>query len=393
MVETDPAHALIEALKRQGDLDDPRVEAAFRAIPRQWFLPDLPPDKVYVDEAVPIKRDADGTVLSSSSQPSMMAMMLRQLRLRPGDNVLEIGTGTGYNAALMQTIVGENGMVTTIELDIDLARQASDHLQQAQLGQVRVVQGDGAFGYAPRASYDRMIATVGIWDVPLKWQEQLKADGILVAPLWLDAFQVSAAFRFDADGSLYSEDNLPCGFIRLRGPAAGPDVYTRVGSSGLWIISNTATTLDGAALNALLSDDLTETHLGMNLNASVYWQSFVPFLMLNAAEGIDFGTYTLLANQPNYGLEGPGFALIAPGSAVFVPYSGQGKTFAFAGSDTLIVLQETLSAWETAGRPGRDKLRVRLTPIERSISTPKEGKLYLRRDHSLHVWLEGNAGT
>jgi protein-L-isoaspartate(D-aspartate) O-methyltransferase len=389
MAETgDPAQALIEALKRHGDLDDPQVEAAFRAIPRHLFLPDLPLDKVYIDEAVPIKRDADGTVLSSSSQPSMMAMMLSQLRLRRGDNVLEIGAGTGYNAALMQYIVGDSGMVTTIELDADLAKQARDHLQQAQLGQVRVVEADGSLGYAPRAAYDRIIATVGIWDVPAKWIEQLKQDGILVAPLWLDALQFSAALRFESDSILISDHNLPCGFIRLRGPASGPDVYTHVASSGLWIVSNSSQNLDGAALHNLLSDDMTEAFLGAPLTSAEYWQGFVPYLMLHAPEGFEFGVYMLAANQPAYGLEGPGFTLITQGSAVFTPYAGQGKTYSVAGSDALIALQEALADWEAGGRPGRDQLRIRLVPIPHGIPTQKKGKLYTRHDHYVEVWLE-----
>ena len=110
------AESLIDSLKEARLLDAP-LEAAFRAVPRAAFLPNLTPDQAYKDEAVPVKIDEDGTVLSSSSQPSMMAIMLRQLDLKPEQNVLEIGTGTGYNAALMQHIVGDEGRVTSIEID------------------------------------------------------------------------------------------------------------------------------------------------------------------------------------------------------------------------------------------------------------------------------------
>jgi len=100
--------ALVDALLRRGAITDPRVEAAFRAIPRHLFLPDVPLAEVYRDQAIPTKI-RDGEAISSSSQPEIMATMLDQLRLAPGLRVLEIGAGTGYNAALMAHIVGEKG--------------------------------------------------------------------------------------------------------------------------------------------------------------------------------------------------------------------------------------------------------------------------------------------
>lgn len=249
MSTTDPAQALrqtlVHSLKQKGELTDPRMEAAFLAVPRHAFLPDIPVEQAYADEAVPIKRDPDGSVISSASQPTMIAMMLRQLRLSPGDNVLEIGAGTGYNAALMQHVVGEEGTVTTLELDKDMVQIAEINLQRISSGSnVRVVHADGAAGYAPRASYDRIIATVGVWDIPEAWIKQLKPKGIIVAPLWIDAGQVSASFTIQSDDTLYSPQNLPCGFIQLRGMAAGPAVVRRVGSSSLVLISNEVISID-----------------------------------------------------------------------------------------------------------------------------------------------------
>src|SRR5215207_5816459 len=184
--------ALIDSLKRRGDLLDAHIEAAFRAVPRHFFLPNASLEDAYADDAIPVKRDDSGTVLSSCSQPAMIAGMLAQLRLNPGDNVLEIGTGTGYAAALMQHIVGKNGKVTTVELDQDLVRMATDNLQRVSLAsKVNVVHADGSVGYAPRASYDRIIITASVWDIAPAWVTQLKANGLLVAPLWLDAIQVS----------------------------------------------------------------------------------------------------------------------------------------------------------------------------------------------------------
>src|SRR5690606_28787823 len=110
------------------------------------------------------------------------------------------------------------GNVTSLDIDNEMVQLAQKNLQRAGYGSiVRVVAADGALGYAPRASYDRIIATVGVWNIPAAWVKQLKPRGLIIAPLWLDSIQVSGSFQLQSDNSLLSQDNLPCGFIRLRG--------------------------------------------------------------------------------------------------------------------------------------------------------------------------------
>ena len=101
-----------------------RVAAALRAVPRHLFLPELPPQAAYRDEAIVTKRDQAGQPISSSSQPAIMAIMLDQLDLAPGQRVLEIGAGTGYNAALISHVVGAQGQVTSVDIDPELVVQA-----------------------------------------------------------------------------------------------------------------------------------------------------------------------------------------------------------------------------------------------------------------------------
>jgi protein-L-isoaspartate(D-aspartate) O-methyltransferase len=388
-----PARALVETLKRKGDLRDARVEAAFLEVPRHLFLPELTLEQAYADEAVPTKRDSDGTPISSCSQPSMIAIMLEQLQLQPGHNVLEIGAGTGYNAALMQQIVGPAGHVTTIELDPQIAEQASDHLMRAGMSAVNVVPGDGAAGCPPRAAYDRIMATAGIWDVPHPWVRQLKQRGILVAPLWIDAFQVSAAFHARPDGSLISEQNLPCGFIRLRGAAAGPNVQVRVGSSALFLTSSTALHVDGAAIAMLLAEDAADDHLGQALVSVEEWHGFLNFLSLYLAPEYILAGYVIAGEQKPFGLEGQGFAVLTRGSACFVPLRGQGAARYFGGGDALLAVREMLDQWGAAGRPGSDRLRLELTPRERSLILEPARvvngvRIFPRFDHELRMWID-----
>jgi protein-L-isoaspartate(D-aspartate) O-methyltransferase len=380
------AQRLVDELKRKGDLRDPTFEAAFLAVPRHLFLPNVPLEEVYKDDAIPTKRDPDGRIVSSSSQPTMMLIMLEQLRLRRGHNVLEIGTGTGYNAAIMQHIVEDEGRVTTIELDIDVARQAEENLQRALMRQILVVTRDGAQGYPPRASYDRILVTAGIWDVTRAWVQQLRPDGILVAPLWLDAFQVSAAFRPQRDGTLYSSDNRPCGFVPLRGGAAGQQGLMQVGNAGLFL-NGDVSGLDSAAIDSLLSDDAEDNHLGLPVSASEYWQGFMSYVMLHVPPEYRFVGYSAQDEHKPYGIEGQGFALLTRGSACFVPLNRGGAVRCFAGADAFLLLHDLLTAWDKANRPGVNRLRLLLTPLRTGLPAAR-GKQFVRREHVLQAWYE-----
>ena len=383
----DDAESLIETL-RQANLLDAPLEAAFRAIPRAAFLPDLPPDEVYKDEALPTKVDADGTVLSSSSQPSMMAIMLRQLDVQPGMNVLEIGTGTGYNAALMQCLVGAEGKVTTVEIDSEVVERARANLQRVAMSEVLVVEGDGAQGFAPRASYDRIMVTAGVWDVPEAWVRQMKPKSILVAPLWLEGFEISAALRPQPDGSLFSGDNRLCAFIPLRGQAAAPETAVRIGTSGLYV--NAGEKFDTTALQMLLSDDAEDNYLGVAFTPSEYWHSFLTYLILHVPDEFILARYAVTKDAPAYGLSGHGFALMTQGSVCFVGVGGRGAARNFGSADALLAAQDVLAAWQADRKPRQEGLRLRLVPHGSFEHEP--GKRFQRREHDVLAWLEAEGG-
>uniref|UniRef100_UPI003F493476 methyltransferase domain-containing protein n=1 Tax=Amycolatopsis sp. CA-096443 TaxID=3239919 RepID=UPI003F493476 len=130
---------------------------------------------------------ADGDFPSSScSQPSVVADMLNALDLRPGARVLEIGTGTGWNAALLARRVGPAGRVTTIEVDPGVADGARRALAAAGVA-AEIVVGDGVHGWAESAPYDRIVATASVRElVPREWLAQLRPGGRLVAPWGTD---------------------------------------------------------------------------------------------------------------------------------------------------------------------------------------------------------------
>lgn len=213
--------ALVDTLRASGVFRDPEVERALRTVPRHLFLPGVSLNEAYADIAVPT-RWQDGVAISSASQPAIVAVMLEQLRVRAGMRVLEVGAGTGYNAALLTELVGPGGSVTTVDIDQDIVDDAEAHLAAAGYNDVRAIVGDGGLGWPPGAPYDRIILTVGAGDITPAWFEQLVDGGLLVLPLWLGGGQASVAFR-KRDGTLTSESVAPCGFMRLRGQEASSE--------------------------------------------------------------------------------------------------------------------------------------------------------------------------
>jgi protein-L-isoaspartate(D-aspartate) O-methyltransferase len=204
-----------------------RVAAALHAVPRHLFLPEQRPEAAYRDDAIVTKRDEAGQPISSSSQPAIMAIMLDQLGLAPGHRVLEIGAGTGYNAALISHVVGPTGQVTSVDIDPELVAAAREHLACAGFGDVTVTCADGAGGYPERAPYDRIIATVGVSDLAPAWLQQAVRSARMVVPLDVRGTQVSVAFE-PADpahpgGPWMSRSLAPCGFMRMRGSLTGPE--------------------------------------------------------------------------------------------------------------------------------------------------------------------------
>ncbi|MCT2587566.1 methyltransferase, FxLD system [Actinophytocola gossypii] len=208
---------LADRLVQDGTIRTNAVEAAFRQVPRHLFLPGVGLVEAYADEPVYTKLEGDGTRISAASQPTIVAMMLEQLGIQPGERLLELGAATGYNAALMATLTGPTGHVTTIDIDSDIVTGAREHLAAASIDNVEAVAADGALGHPETAPFDRVIATVGAHEIPTAWLDQLAPGGRLVAPVRLrGCASRSIAFERDQNGwtSIGSEMAI---FMPLRG--------------------------------------------------------------------------------------------------------------------------------------------------------------------------------
>ncbi|HTZ54501.1 MAG TPA: methyltransferase domain-containing protein [Candidatus Acidoferrum sp.] len=210
---------LIAHLERTRVLRDPRIAAALRAVDRHRFVPTATPEEAYEDKALAIK-ERDGLVLSSISQPSMIVHMLELLAVRPNDRVLEIGTGSGYNAALLAELANE-GTVVSVEIEPDLIENARATLVEQGYGHVVLVHAD-KLGEIQRP-FDRIVVTARSHDIDPDWWRLLAPGGRIVVPLDI-GYGGERAIGFVRSGDrLQSVGSYACAFVELRGNVSVPD--------------------------------------------------------------------------------------------------------------------------------------------------------------------------
>ncbi|MDF9813315.1 methyltransferase domain-containing protein [Streptomyces sp. SPB162] len=228
---------LVRRIVAAGGLADPAWRAAFEQVPRHLFVPEyFTPrpggyERLTGDDPDPRRRARwlagayedvplvthvrDGRLISSSSQPSLMASMAEALRVGDGQTVLEIGAGTGYNAALLAHRLGDDA-VTTVDLDPVITDAARAHL--ATVGAApAVVTGDGALGHPDRAPYDRIVATCELPSVPPAWLRQCRPGGRILAPFAGGLILLTVTGPDRAEGRFLRTSAY---FVPLRGPAA-----------------------------------------------------------------------------------------------------------------------------------------------------------------------------
>jgi protein-L-isoaspartate(D-aspartate) O-methyltransferase len=232
---------MVDRLIAEGALWSRLLISAFRTTPRHRFLDrvfqyqrkrnrwrevitrDPGPEElalIYTDRALithlgsPIS-PGSGTPISSSSQPSLMAQMLEDLQLAAGLRTLEVGAGTGYNAALMAHVVG-TGLVTSVDVDRNVLSEAWDHLRGFAERGVDLKHADGRAGYPDKAPFDRIIVTAATPDLEPAWLEQLSAHGRLLAPLTLAPGLASVVCGTVSEGVFQGRLTRAAYFMPLR---------------------------------------------------------------------------------------------------------------------------------------------------------------------------------
>lgn len=196
---------MVERQIESRGIDDPSVLRAMRAVPRHQFVLPEWADEAYSDSALPIN---EGQTIS---QPYIVAFMTEQLDIEPGDRVLEVGTGSGYQAAVLGEMDAE---VYTIEIFPALAEEASERLAGLGYTNVTVRQGDGYLGWPEHAPFDAIVVTAAPESIPPPLIEQLAPGGVMVIPVGpVEDVQELTVVRKLENGSIQSESVLPVRFV------------------------------------------------------------------------------------------------------------------------------------------------------------------------------------
>jgi protein-L-isoaspartate(D-aspartate) O-methyltransferase len=204
--------AMVAQQLKARDITDPRVLAAMAKVPRHRFVPDYLTHQAYRDHPLPI---GSGQTIS---QPYIVALMSQWAEVKPGDKVLEVGTGSGYQAAILAELTDR---VFTIELLPELAEVAGRRLKALGYDRVQGRAGDGYQGWPEEAPYDAILVTATAPEVPKALQEQLKEGGRLVIPVGPRGSLQQLLRLRKVKGELREEERVPVLFVPLVKPEEG----------------------------------------------------------------------------------------------------------------------------------------------------------------------------
>jgi len=193
-------------------ISDPAVLQAMQEVPRERFVPESIRDAACDDRALPV---GNGQTIS---QPYIVAYMTEKLQVRPGHRVLEIGTGTGYQTAILHRVGAE---VYSIERIAHLHESARQRLADLGFGPVHLRCGDGTLGWPEHAPYDRIIVTAGAPETPASLVEQLAEAGRIVIPIGRRDYQVLVCVE-KREGRTVETTLVPCRFVGLIGQQGWP---------------------------------------------------------------------------------------------------------------------------------------------------------------------------
>ena len=352
---------LVKSLANQGIIKSQAARQAFEKVPRHLFIPRVDVATAYTDQPVFVRWDAE-TPISSSTQPRMMAIMIEQLGLEPGSRVLEIGAGTGYNAAILDHIVGESGSVISVDIDQDIVDEAAGNLSKTGYGNVKCICGDGFEGFPAGQPYDRIMVTVGAYDISPHWVDQLKDGGIMVVPLWFKGFSLSVALE-KRGGQLRSLSTALCTFIPIRGIWQRTEGYFPVGDPSNDLLEMTiGLEWDDQRyrrdIDQLFAQDVSLREIGRSLESQFHAQNISSGLYMFLT--VNPNVFMLYSSSQNNVFRGSGYGLVDLDSMSAAVLSDRHpEQVVIYGNDVAYgQMMKLMDQWDQLGHPSIHDLQI-----------------------------------
>jgi len=348
---------LVDQLIEKDYIRSKKIEDAFREVPRDSFLPNFDLQEVYSDGSV-ITRRIGIEPLSSSTAPSLMASMLEILRLKEGMNVLEIGTGTGYNAALMAEMVGDTKRVFSVDIDEETVQEARQNLSVAGYKGIVIKCADGTKGFLEYAPYDRIIVTASVSNIPESLIGQLRNEGIMVLPIWINGTQITPALEKQKDSTLVGLSTTIGGFMELRSQNYQEilsDVSRKTQKGKLLISSEHLELFDERQVKLLLKGPHEEKPLPSEGILPPRGSTFFIFLALHERKSVELFLESEV-DEFGFGDSAAGIIDLEKDSACL--FSHDNRLLVYGNSGAYEKIVRLSKKWDDLKRPGVDRLQV-----------------------------------
>ena len=376
---------LTEITARNSNLNE-AILTAFQAIPRHCFIRqfyDFPSEElIRVDEnslethlpllysncALLLFKDQEKDWNSPISQPSLVLEMIDKLQLQTGHRIFEVGTGSGWNAALMAQIVGSEGAVYSADIIPEMVASAQKVCQELGLGNVKLFTQDGGNGLPEGAPFDRIIFTVGTHDIPWTLVDQLREGGLMLVVIQNPGGGGDSLFLLEKSGDqLNSREVGPCSFVSMQGISENPDIAPiDVSNWSAW------ETLRKHKIRQIpyywggkgLSEFVYRTE-GVRAFLSIVEPRFHLFVF---SEGEDKGGFGLVASDQQS-------AVIATSGAIT----------AYGQYDLIDQMLDLIREWVTQGMPVPANFQLEIHPSIKTV-VPQLNQWLVRRRHAQFLW-------
>jgi protein-L-isoaspartate(D-aspartate) O-methyltransferase len=334
--------------------------------------------KIYVDTPLVILAK-ENKVISTSSQPLVMSLMLRDLKIKPGNKVFEIGTGSGYNAALMAVLSGDSKNIISSEFNKEVVELAINNLKRAGYENIEVIAGDGGVGYSKRAPYDNIIATCGAPNIP--WTNQLSENGTIAMPLVTRGIETLCSLTKQSDGTLKGHLSLFVRFLHLEGVYSDKQHFSKNIASLQRIVETRAEKNNDASkeLEEILVLDNGEDK-ALSLQKSKKRSKFEFFLALTDENAMTYIS-DIKNHERGYALWHTGKEASKHGLAVIFSK----EIISFGNEATTKMMIDSFNYWKKLGEPGINDYEISFYPTGIDYASKEDG-WEIKRKHGTTVF-------